>query len=353
MSNTTNVTGLSSSISYHHAQGNASAHGLSTDTANDLGYGVGKIIRGAFDNLWKTWQKVWILEPTAEEIANLRNYMIYKSGLTECVERLGPALANLRMNPNDLGALNKVEQLSDHYVRYLEPSHEENLRELQSRILKPLEERVSALARLHMKNLSKWMPVFFQGNNLRSGKALNLPTCSPTSAPTRNPTPAPTRTPTSVPTCIPITTPTFVPTNAPTTIPTLTPTNEPTDFPTDEPTTIPTQTPTNEPTGLPTDTPTSTPTLTPTNSPTGLPTDVPTNIPTLIPTDSPTNIPPSFPTSAPTEGIKSTGLFAVLGCVVGAIIVVVGIGIYRLKKKEQEEEKPINSGKKLVINTKD
>jgi hypothetical protein len=385
MSNTTNVTGLNSSLSYHHAQANVSAQRLSTDTANNLGYGVGKIVRNVFDSFWNSWQKMWTPEPSAVEIAERRNYKMYEGGLKKCVEGLGPALANLQMNPKDPGALKKVEQVSEHFAHYLEPSREENFRELQSRILKPLAERVSALARLHMKNLSQWMPVFFQGNS----KVLTAPTCAPTNAPTRNPTPVPTRSPTSVPTCMPITTPTLtptdfptslptdeptstptdsptgLPTNEPTTIPTLSPTDSPTGLPTNEPTTIPTLTPTNSPTGFPTNAPTGTPILTPTNEPTSLPTNAPTIIPTLTPTNAPTSIPiglptiiptglpteepTSTPTSAPTSGIKDTGLLAVLGCVVGLLIIVVGIGIYRFKKKEKEEEKP----GRLLINTDD
>ena len=168
MSNTTNIIGLHSSTSYSHAQGYVPAQGfrLSADTANNLGYGIGRAIRGAFDGLWNTWQKMSTSEPTAREVAEQRNTMIYQGGLKECVKQLGPALANLQMNPRDLGALKKVEQLSTHFARYLKPSHQENLRQLQSKILKPLEHRVSAIAHLHIKNaLSNWMPVFFQGNN--------------------------------------------------------------------------------------------------------------------------------------------------------------------------------------------
>jgi YVTN family beta-propeller protein len=112
---------------------------------------------------------MWFTEPSALEIAEQRNCMIFEGGLRECAKQLGSALANLQMNPRDSGALKKVEQLAMHFARYLKPSDEGNLRELQSKILKPLEERVSILAHLRMKNaLSKLMPVFFQGNKLLS-----------------------------------------------------------------------------------------------------------------------------------------------------------------------------------------
>jgi hypothetical protein len=167
--NMTNITGLSSSQSYYHTQGNISAQGfgLSADIANNLGYGIGRAIRGAFDSLWGTWQKMSTPEPSAEEIALQRNTMIYQGGLKECVKQLGPALANLQMNPKDRGALKKVEQLSTDFARYLKPSYEENLRGLQSKILKTLEERVSATAHLNIqRSLKKWMPVFFQGKQM-------------------------------------------------------------------------------------------------------------------------------------------------------------------------------------------
>lgn len=165
----THVTGLNSSLPYHLARCNVSAQGfgLSADTANNLGYGTGRTIRGAFDSLWSTWQTMWTPKPSAIEIAKRRNCMIYKNGLRECVKLLGPALAKLQMNPRNRGTLKKVEQLATHFARYLKPIHEENLRELQTKILKPLEERVSAIARLHINNaLSKWMPVFFQENQI-------------------------------------------------------------------------------------------------------------------------------------------------------------------------------------------
>jgi hypothetical protein len=174
MSNTTNVSGVSSSPSYYPAHGHVSAQrfSTSTDTANNLGYGVGRIIWGALDSLWNTWQKMTTPKPSALEIAEQRNYMIFQGGLRECAKQLGRALANLQMNPRDSGALKKVEQLAKDFAYYLTPSGEGNLRELQSQILKPLEERVSALAHLNIKNaLSKTMPLFFQGNNPISEKA--------------------------------------------------------------------------------------------------------------------------------------------------------------------------------------
>ncbi|MBA3239355.1 MAG: hypothetical protein H0T62_13575 [Parachlamydiaceae bacterium] len=169
----TNVTGLNSSPSYHIAPGNVAAQrfSISTDTANNLGYGVGKIVIGVCDSFWNTWQKMWTPKLSTIEIAEQRNYVIYEGGLKECVKLLGPALAKLQMNTRDHGTLKKVEQLAAHFARYLIPSDEGNLQELQSKILKPLEERVSILARLHIKNvLSKLMPVFFQGNNSMSEK---------------------------------------------------------------------------------------------------------------------------------------------------------------------------------------
>ncbi len=275
MSNVTNVTGLNSSLSYHRAQGDVSTHGLSTDTANNLGYGVGKLVRGAFDSLWNTWQKMWTPAPSAAEIAGQRNYMIYKEGLKECVKLLGPALTKLEMNPRDLSALKKVEQLSAHFARYLKPSAEGNLRELQNEILKSLEERVSAIAHRNMSSaLSKWMPVFFQASNQKRQEP-TFPTRTPSKAPTLAPTKAPTRTPTSAP----------------------------------------------------------------------------ISNPTSRPTNHPTHTPPDFPTAAPTVAINDTGLIVFLSCGVSALLVVLGVVIYRFKKEEKEEEKPSESGR-LLINTK-
>ncbi|MBA3238139.1 MAG: hypothetical protein H0T62_07310 [Parachlamydiaceae bacterium] len=103
----TNVTGLSTLPSYHLASGNVSAQrfSISTDIANNLGYGVGKIVINVLDSFWNTWQKMWTPELSAVEIAKQRNYVIYEGGLRECVKLLGPALAKLQTNPSDRGTL--------------------------------------------------------------------------------------------------------------------------------------------------------------------------------------------------------------------------------------------------------
>lgn len=160
--NTSNSSGLSTQPSFLPNQSYASWQ-LAGNGSNDLGSGVGKIIRGFFDNLRNRSQKMWTSEPSAQEIAEQRRYMIYQGGLKECVEKLGPVLAHLQTNPTDLGALSKVKQLALHFAQYLKPSDQENLRALQSKMLKPLEEKVFALQM--KKELKKLMPVFFQDRN--------------------------------------------------------------------------------------------------------------------------------------------------------------------------------------------
>src|ERR1700733_13433721 len=102
--NTTHVTGpansgLTHNLTAHHISG--STHDWKYASASNLGYGVGRIVRGAFEALVHAWQRMWTQEPSSEELALRKQNMIFRHGLKECVQRLDSALDNVYKNPQD------------------------------------------------------------------------------------------------------------------------------------------------------------------------------------------------------------------------------------------------------------
>ena len=81
----THVTGsVNTSLPHNLTATNMSArNSLSVDKANNLGYGLGKVIRGAFDYLYHSWQKMWVQEPSAEELAARKKIMVFRHDLRE------------------------------------------------------------------------------------------------------------------------------------------------------------------------------------------------------------------------------------------------------------------------------
>src|SRR5271157_3081790 len=72
-------------------------------TANNLGYGLGRLFRGALDQLKASLQ-------STPDLTEQRAFKIYRQGLREAVHHLNPALDRLRKNPQDAGAFRKVQE---------------------------------------------------------------------------------------------------------------------------------------------------------------------------------------------------------------------------------------------------
>ena len=155
MSNITNITGLNTSLSYHPAGSHVSAQGHSQviDPANNLGYGMGKLLRGTFDALAHAWQKMWTPVLSEESLIAKRQIAIYQKGLQECVEQLSNALEHLRTNLRDPGALQKINALAAQYAAYLGPPENSEQRALQLKALTPLVEKIARTAHPHLKTV--------------------------------------------------------------------------------------------------------------------------------------------------------------------------------------------------------
>ena len=128
--------------------------------SGNLGYGIGRILRGAFDQVWSTWQNWWNPAPSQDEIALQKQVMIYKQGLAECVTHLDRAIDNLRKNPNDPQSLEKIKKLAAHYERYVQPAPTEELSSYQKKLLGLIAEKISSDIAGDMQNeLKKILPI--------------------------------------------------------------------------------------------------------------------------------------------------------------------------------------------------
>ena len=161
--NQTNVSfsaNASASLSnYTSTHGNISVAG-GYDPSGNLGYGIGRLLRGTFDQVWHTWQGFWKPAPSQEEIAHQRQAMIYKQGLAECVTHLDRAIDNLRKNPNDPQSVEKIKKLAAHYEHYVKPAPTEALERYQQKLFQPIEEKIEKFTSHRLKEtLIEFLPL--------------------------------------------------------------------------------------------------------------------------------------------------------------------------------------------------
>ncbi len=114
------------------------------DMSGTLGYGVGKILREAFDYAYDTWQSLWYPHPSVETIAQHRQAAIYRQGLEAVVTQLDTAIENLRKNPRDPNSLERVKRILNDkdYANYFKPAQTEKLRGFQVRLFNAIHEKV-------------------------------------------------------------------------------------------------------------------------------------------------------------------------------------------------------------------
>ena len=147
-SNTNSTTSLSNHTSIRTNTSAASWY----DPAGNLGYGIGRLLKGAFDSAWNAYQTWWNPVPSQAEIAHQKQIMIYRQGLEECVTHLDRAIDNLRKNPNDPQSLKRIEKLISHYAVYVHPAKDDVFKKMQQQQFQDLE---SKLARLIPPSLQK------------------------------------------------------------------------------------------------------------------------------------------------------------------------------------------------------
>ena len=132
------------------------------DPSNNLGYGTGRLLKDAFDQVWRTWQGFWNPAPSQDEIALQRQTMIYKQGLAECVTHLDRAIDNLRKNPNDPQSVERIKKLAAHYERYVNPAPTEELRSYRQKVFQRIAEKIEKFATKRLKEtLMQFLPLWF------------------------------------------------------------------------------------------------------------------------------------------------------------------------------------------------
>ena len=177
-SSSTNTTNVSSSGSATHLSSHPTVNKTNTSTANaydpasDLGYGVGRLFRGAFDLASSAWQSWWNpnLGPSPEEIAK-KQQAIYVAGVKECIQHLEPALENVRKNPNDPASLGKIDDLSQHYAAYVNVAPAMELNAYQQQLFQPISEQIERLSDPSLKQkLKMLLPVLAIGSSAEKNK---------------------------------------------------------------------------------------------------------------------------------------------------------------------------------------
>ena len=125
------------------------------DMSGTLGYGVGRVLREAFDYAYEAWQGWWYPRPSVETAAQHRQAAIYRQGLEAVVMQLDAAIENLRKNPRDPASLERVKQIINDkdYADYFKPAQTEKLRGFQARLFKPIHEKVQRFKVPHLKEI--------------------------------------------------------------------------------------------------------------------------------------------------------------------------------------------------------
>ena len=79
--------------------------------AHNLGYGLGRLVRAALDQLVSSWQRKGTLD-----VLSSRRSAIYQQRFQEWEKQCDKALGTLRINPHDPTALRKIEKLVHQYA---------------------------------------------------------------------------------------------------------------------------------------------------------------------------------------------------------------------------------------------
>ena len=140
-------------------------HHLEANQANNLGYGVGRWLGMAIDNIGNTWGKWWN-KPSAEQLSKQRRITIIRHQIRELIPELTSALNKIPKNSKDPRALNwalkRIQTIVSDNMSLLVPNEDKDLRDYQTKQFKPLEERISKLQPFVKDKLRPLLPILFQ-----------------------------------------------------------------------------------------------------------------------------------------------------------------------------------------------
>jgi hypothetical protein len=166
MFNATHI-GPSSSAAVSNYQTSTSNmnHHLDSNQTQQLGYGLGRLARVAFDQIANTWQSWWN-KPSAEQIAMQRRIRIpreiFRHQIRELVPHLDSAFVNIRKNPKDREAFNRIQKIAADSASLLVPHEDEDVRAYQIKQFKRLDQRISTLQPFVKDQLRSVLPLLFQ-----------------------------------------------------------------------------------------------------------------------------------------------------------------------------------------------
>lgn len=138
---------------------------LTSNQVNEVGTGLGRLARWAFDNLARSWDSWWN-KPSSEKMNWQRQGQIFRGRLENIIRILSPALNSIRKSPNDPVALKRIEDIvSDSaYADLFVPHEREDLRDFQLRKFKNLGENFPTLQRGVITKLRRLLPLVFQNS---------------------------------------------------------------------------------------------------------------------------------------------------------------------------------------------
>ena len=123
-------------------------HPLEPNQAGNLGYGLGKLARGAFDRFAEWWNK-----PSPEQTKNQKVMQIHiqvmRSRINGLVNRLDSDLLKIGRSANDLKALKRIQAIAAEYKEFLESNNSEDFKNL---LIEEFEKRKRTILVLQSKS---------------------------------------------------------------------------------------------------------------------------------------------------------------------------------------------------------
>lgn len=83
---------FTASLTHYQSNSTNASHLNWYDSSGSLGYGIGRLLRGAFENVWSLWRNWRRVEPLEAQINRQRQVMIFKKGLEELMRHLDTVL---------------------------------------------------------------------------------------------------------------------------------------------------------------------------------------------------------------------------------------------------------------------
>lgn len=160
--NSTNFTFSRCVQPYHAANPTEMTHFTGRNQANELGFGVGRLIGMVTEQIGRSWQNFWRSEPSQEECALRMQRACYLTGLENFVRQLEKNCSNIRMNPNDPSALKKIKMLAAEHPQFAKLHERDDFRSYQEKQFRVFKNRISALKSSTIDKLRPLLPAVFQ-----------------------------------------------------------------------------------------------------------------------------------------------------------------------------------------------